>query len=323
MSTGAIDMKTIVRNLRGRLPLVRAAAVAVCVCCCALAFAAAPAQKTFATAQEAVDALIAATKAGDRTAVLSILGPDAASSISSGDAVADKSAHDRFAEMYAQKHVVSTEGDAKAMLTVGDDDFPFAYPLVKSANGWHFDTAAGNEELVARRVGDNELSAINVMLAIVDAQRDYTSADRNKDGVREYARKFASTPGKMDGLYWPTAPGEKPSPLGPLVVRAAAEGYAKSDKPQPYHGYFFHPLNAQGPDAKGGSMSYIVKGHMIGGFAALAYPAKYGNSGVMTFIVNHDGVVYEKDLGPNTAKLAPEIKRFDPGKGWKAVSPKS
>jgi hypothetical protein len=221
--------------------------------------------------------------------------------------------------MYGKKHAVATEGDSKATLVVGDDDFPFAYPLVKSANGWHFDTEAGNEELAARRIGENELAAINVMLAIVDAQRDYAAADRNKDGVREYARRFASTPGKKDGLYWPTAAGEPQSPLGNLVSKAAGEGYAKSDKPQPYHGYFFKTLGSQGPNAKGGAQEYVVKGHMIGGFAALAYPAKYGNSGVMTFIVNQDGVVYEKDLGPNTAKVAPTIKRFDPGTGWKAV----
>jgi hypothetical protein len=323
MSTGAIDMKPLVLNMGNHRSFARTVAFLACACFCTLAFAGAPAQKAFGSAQEAVDALVAAAKAGDRATALTILGPDAAGYVSSGDAVADKSAREQFAEMYAQKHAVTLEGDSKATLTLGNDDFPFAYPLVKSANGWHFDTAAGNEELVARRVGENELSAINVMLAIVDAQRDYASADRNKDGVREYARKFASTPGKTDGLYWPTAAGEKPSPLGPLVVQAAGEGYKTSDKPQPYHGYFFHPLGSQGPDAKGGSMSYVVKGHMIGGFAALAYPAKYGNSGVMTFIVNHDGVVYEKDLGPNTAKLAPEIKRFDPGKGWKAVSPKS
>ena len=327
MITGAIDMKPILQNKRGRAWLARLAVLVVSVCCAAVVLAADPpkkmAQKTFASAQEAVDALVAAAKAGDRAAALAILGPDAEEAVSSGDAVADKAARERFTEMYAQKHAVAVDGDSKATLVVGNDDFPFAYPLVKSDKGWHFDTEAGNEELAARRIGENELSAINVMLAIVDAQRDYASADRNKDGVREYARRFASTPGKMDGLYWPTAAGQPPSPLGPLVVQAAGEGYKKSDKPQPYHGYFFKPLGSQGPGAKGGAQDYVVKGHMIGGFAALAYPAKYGNSGVMTFIVNHDGVVYEKDLGPETAKAAAAIKRFDPSQGWKAVPPKS
>jgi hypothetical protein len=160
------------------------------------------------------------------------------------------------------------------------------------------------------------------MLAIVDAQRDYVSADRNANGVREYARKFASTPGKHDGLYWPTANGEPPSPLGPLVTRAAGEGYTKSESPQPYHGYYFRPLRGQGSHAKGGALDYVLKGHMIGGFGAIAYPARYASSGVMTFIVNHDGVVYQKDLGPETAKLAPKITRFDPGPGWEAVPEK-
>ena len=316
MNTGAIDMKTIDE---ARTALARIAAIVLCAGWCAISVAATPAQKTFASPQEAVDALIAATKAGDRAAALAILGPDAAGSVSSGDAVADKAARERFAEMYAKKHAVATEGDSKATLVVGDDDFPFAYPLVKSANGWHFDTEAGNDEVAARRVGENELSAINVLLAIVDAQRDYASADRNKDGVREYARRFASSPGKKDGLYWPTAAGEPPSPLGNLVSKAASEGYAKGDKPQPYHGYFYRPLPGQGANAKAGALDYVVKGHLIGGFAAIAYPAKYGNSGVMTFIVNQDGVVYERDLGPNTAKRAAEIKRFDPSAAWKAV----
>ena len=317
----------------GRTTLARIAATVLCAAFCAAALAVNPApkassapkattaQKTFASPQEAVDALAAAAKAGDREAALAILGPGAGGSVSSGDAVADKAARERFAEMYAKKHSVATEGDAKATLIVGEEDFPFAYPLVKSANGWRFDTQAGNEEVAARRIGENEIAAINVMLAIVDAQRDYASADHNKDGVREYARKFASSPGKKDGLYWPTAAGEPPSPLGALVTKAAGEGYAKSDKPQPYHGYFFRPLRSQGPNAKGGAQDYVVRGHMIGGFAALAYPAKYGNSGVMTFVVNHDGVVYEKDLGPDTAKLAPAIRRFDPDKTWKQVPP--
>jgi hypothetical protein len=319
MSTGAQNMKT--TNACGWNGVARGLVVALCACSFAVNAAQPAAQKTFASPEEAVDALIAAAKAHDRPAALSILGSGASSYVSSGDAVADKAAGERFAAMYAEKHSVAKDGDAKGTLVVGNDDFPFAYPLVKADKGWRFDTEAGNAEVVARRVGGNELAAINVLLAIVDAQRDYASADRNKDGVREYARKFLSSPGKMDGLYWPTGANERPSPLGPLVVEAAGEGYKKSDQPQPYHGYFFHPLTSQGPNAKGGAMDYVVRRHMIAGFAALAYPAKYGNSGVMTFVVNHDGVVYEKDLGPNTAKLAPAIKRFDPDKTWKQVPP--
>jgi len=176
--------------------------------------------------------------------------------------------------------------------------------------------------MLARRIGRNELDVIDVMLAIVDAQREYASADRDRNGALEYARKFASSAGKQDGLYWPTKAGEPQSPLGPLVVRATGEGYAKQKGPTPYHGYHFRMLKGQGPGASGGALDYVVRGRMIGGFAAIAYPAKYGSSGVMTFIVNHDGVVYQKDLGPQTATRAAAITKFDPGQGWTAVPAK-
>jgi hypothetical protein len=276
----------------------------------------APTQRTFASPEEAASALVQAVKAHDRAAILAVLGRGAEGSLSSGDAAADRAAGERFVATYEKGHKLASEGDAKATLTLADDDWPFAFPLVKTGTGWRFDTEAGKTEMLARRVGENELAAINVMLAIVDAQRDYASADRNKDGVREYARRFVSTPGKKDGLYWPTSAGEAPSPLGPLAARAAREGYQKSDKPQPYHGYYFRILTGQGANAKGGALDYIVRGHMIGGFAAVAYPAKYANSGVMTFIVNHDGTVFQRDLGPQTPALAGAITRFDPGPGW-------
>jgi hypothetical protein len=178
----------------------------------------------------------------------------------------------------------------------------------------------GKRELLARRVGENELAVISVMQAIVDAQREYASADHNKDGVREYARKFRSDEGTRNGLYWPTRADEAPSPLGRLMTQASAEGYGNKTADTPYHGYFFRMLEGQGPKAQGGALDYIVRGHMIGGFAAVAYPARYGNTGVMTFIVNQDGIVYQKDLGRDTAKLAPAIARFDPSTGWTAVS---
>ena len=282
----------------------------------AAALAVAPAQRTFASAEDAASALVQAVKAHDRTAVLAVLGNGAETTLSSGDTAADRAAAERFVATYEAKHKLASEGDAKATLTLGDDDWPFAFPLVKTGTGWRFDTEAGKTEMLARRIGENELAAINVMLAIVDAQRDYASADRNKDRVREYARRFASTPGKKDGLYWATSAGEAPSPLGPLAARAAREGYQKSDTPQPYHGYYFRILTGQGANAKGGALDYIIRGHMIGGFAAVAYPAKYANSGVMTFIVNHDGTVYQRDLGPQTPALAGAITRFDPGPGW-------
>jgi hypothetical protein len=283
--------------------------------------AAANAQRTFDTPEAAAEALVKAAKARDRVAVRAILGADAA--IYSGDAVDDRSAAERFIARYAEKHAIAKEGDARATLNVGADETPFAYPLAKTPAGWRFDTAAGNDEVLARRIGANELAAINVMLAIVDAQQEYASADRDKSGLRTYAAKFASTPGRKDGLYWKAKPGEPLSPLGPLVTQASGEGYGKEKEkgagPAPYHGYHFRLLKSQGPAASGGAFDYVVKGRMIGGFAAIAWPARYGNSGVMTFIVNHDGVVYERDLGPDTAKLAAAIRRFDPAAGWSAV----
>jgi hypothetical protein len=295
----------------------RTASVFICAACFAVsATAATPQQRAFGSADEAATALVQAVKGGNRPAVLAILGTSADKWIGSGDAVADRAAGERFVTAFEQKHGIDAVDDAHSTLTIGSDDWPFAFPLVKTNGAWRFDTEAGKTEMLARRIGENELAAIKVLLGIVDAQREYASADRNRDGVREYARRFASSSGKKDGLYWPTSGGEPPSPLGPLVVRAAGEGYAKGDSARPYHGYNFRPLLGQGKHAPGGSLDYIVQGHMIGGFASLAYPARYGSSGVMTFIVNHDGVVYQKDLGPDTVKLARAITRFDPDTSW-------
>jgi hypothetical protein len=274
------------------------------------------AQTTFASAQEAADSLVQAVKSGERSAVLAIVGGDTEKWITSGDAVADRDLAQRFVAAYEQKHAIAMDSDKRATLLIGPDEWPFAFPIVKAGERWRFDAAAGKREMLARRIGENELAAINVMLAIVDAQRDYASEDRNRDGIREYARRFESTPGKKDGLYWPTTANEPQSPLGPLVKTATSEGYKKGDKPTPYHGYYFRMLIGQGKHAKDGALDYVVKGRMIGGFAVVAYPANYGNSGVMTFIVNHDGVVYQKDLGPKTPELARAMTRFDPGAGW-------
>lgn len=283
------------------------------------AVAAAPAQKTFASPEDAAAALVQAVKAHKRADVLSVLG-NAAEWISSGDATADRAAGDRFVAAYETKHAIQRDGD-KAKLTIGNDDFPFGFPLVKSGERWHFDTAAGKEELLARRIGENELDTIKVLQAIVDAQREYASADRNGDGVLAYAQKFVSGKGKRDGLYWPTKAGEAASPLGPLVVRASGEGYRKQEKgPTPFHGYYYRLLKGQGSNAQGGVLDYVVKGRAIGGFAVVAYPAKYGNSGIMTFMANQDGKVYQADLGPNTQGQASKLQRFDPGKGWNPVS---
>ena len=311
-----------IEKFRARL-LRGAGALFLVVCLAASAQAApaataAPAQRTFPSADDAVAALVKALKANDDAGALAILGAGSDKWVRSGDAVADRAARDRFVDLYEQRHTIAEATDKRATLTIGPDEWPFAFPLVKSQSGWRFDTEAGKRELLYRRVGQNELTAINVLLAIVDAQREYAAADHDDDDVREYARTFASSPGKHDGLYWPTSAGETPSPLGPLVVRATAEGYDK-DHVSAYHGYYYRMLKGQGPHAAGGALDYVVQGHMIGGFAAVAYPAQYANSGVMTFIVNHDGVVYQKDLGASSATVARGMTRFDPGPGWTKV----
>jgi len=314
---------TSIGEILARIPA-RAGALFVALCLATSAHAASEAsgQRVFKSADEAAAALVKSLKSNDTAGALAILGPGSDKWVRSGDAVADRAARDRFIELYDQKHVINETPDKGAVLAIGADDWPFAFPLVKSGAGWRFDTEGGKEELLFRRVGQNELTAINVMLAIVDAQREYASADRNRDGVREYARAFASTPGKHDGLYWKTNSGEPPSPLGELVVRASAEGYSGNKAgPTAYHGYYFRMLKGQSANAQGGALDYMVRGHMIGGFAVVAYPAQYANSGVMTFIVNHDGIVYQKDLGSATASIASKMTRFDPSQGWtKAAS---
>lgn len=283
--------------------------------------AAGTAQQTFASPEDAAGALVAAVKAHDRKASLAILG-NVGDWLFSGDAAADRARGDRFVADYEQKHAIARDGD-KATLTVGNEEFPFAFPIVKDGDKWRFDTEAGKDELLARRIGENELSVIKVLEAIVDAERDYASADRNGDGVLDYAQRLISSPGKHDGLYWPVKAGEPQSPLGPLAADASSEGYKKAEKgPTPYHGYYYRMLKGQGKNAQGGAFDYVVRGHGIAGFAVVAWPAKYGNSGIMTFIVNQDDKVYQADLGPQTQAKAAQIQRFDPGPGWTAVEKK-
>lgn len=283
------------------------------------AWAAAPADNTYASPEDAVNALVKALKANDRAATIAVLG-NVDEWISSGDKVADRATADRFVAAYETKHAITRDGDT-AKLVIGNDDFPFAFPIVKSGERWHFDTVAGKDELLARRIGENELDAVKVLQAIVDAQREYASEDRNGDGVLDYAQKFASSPGKHDGLYWPAKKGEPPSPLGQLVAQAAGQGYGKGEKgPRPFHGYYYRMLKGQGKSAESGAVDYVVKGRAIGGFAVVAYPARYGNSGIMTFIVNQDGKVYQADLGPKSAEQAGKMQRFEPDKAWSPVS---
>lgn len=283
--------------------------------------ASAQTQRSFATPELAVEALLQAVQAQDAAALVAVLGP-ARAWLFTGDRVADRAAAKRFADAYKAKHRILTEGD-KGSLLIGEDDFPFAFPLVRNGDAWRFDTDAGKETLLARRIGGNELAAIQVLRAIVDAQVEYASADRNGNGVLEYARKFASSPGKRDGLYWKAKAGEPESPLGPLLAHASAQGYTKAKEgPTPYHGYLFRLLDGQGKPGAPDAVDYVVRGRTIGGFAVVAYPAKYGNTGIMTFVVNHDDVVYQADLGPNTAAIAGKTKRMVLGPAWTRVDEK-
>jgi Protein of unknown function (DUF2950) len=283
-------------------------------------FAATPQQKTFSTPEEAVKAAIAAAKANDNKDLLAVFGANSKDLISSGDAVEDKQRRARFLSAYDEKNRLVKEGD-NMVLMVGKDDWPFPIPLVKQGDKWMFDTEQGREEIINRRVGENELFTIQTLLAIVDAEREYAMQNTDKSGLREYAGKFVSDPGKKNGLYWETKTGQAESPLGPILTRARAEGYQKdsSGAVPPYHGYRYRILTAQGKDAAGGAYSYIVKGKMIGGFAVVAYPAEYDNLGVMTFIVNHDGKVFQKDLGKNTATVAAAMKEYNPDKTWTEI----
>ena len=274
--------------------------------------------KRFASAEEASNALVAALRTGDVKALIGVLGSESRSLVSSGDAVSDRQLREKFLQAYDAGHRLIPYG-TYTVLQVGTDNWPFPIPIVKDGERWRFDVREGREEIIARRIGRNELYTMQTCLAYVDAQREYYSEDRNGAGILEYAQKFASTPGKRDGLYWPTKDGEPLSPLGALVARARAEGYRRDESggPTPLHGYMYRILTAQGPAAPDGAYDYIAKGHMIAGFGLVAFPAQYGTSGVMTFIVNHDGVVYEKDLGPKTRELARAMKKFDPDTTWR------
>lgn len=284
-------------------------------------FAAAANPRSFASAEEAVKAAVAAARANGEKELLAIFGADSKDLFVSGDPVDDKHRRERFLKAYDQKNKLVKEGD-NTVLLVGKDEWPMPIPLVQKGKNWVFDVEQGREEILHRRIGENELSTIQVVLAIIDAQRDYWRMDIDGDGFREYAQEFRSNPGKKNGLYWEAKGDEEQSPLGPLVASARVEGYKAASagaRPTAYHGYYYKIITAQGKNASGGAYSYLVKGKMIGGFAVIAAPAQYGNSGVMTFIVNHDGVVYEKDLGKNTIELAKKMNRFDPDKSWKKV----
>jgi hypothetical protein len=277
-------------------------------------------QKSFASAEEAVKATIAAARANNDKEMLAIFGAQGKQILFSGDAVADKERRAHFLAAYDEKNSLTKEGE-KIVLVVGKQDWPFPVPLVRKGQGWVFDTEEGKQEILNRRIGENELFTIQAILAVVDAQREYAIKDRNRDGLLEYAQKFISDPGKRNGLFWEAKTGEAQSPLGPIMSQARGEGYQfkAASAPVPYHGYYYRILTAQGKNAPGGAYSYLVRGKLIGGFAVAAYPSEYGNSGIMTFVVNHEGKVFEKNLGANTAAVAKAMKEYNPDKTWTEV----
>ena len=299
-------------SLRRATSMGLAAIVAV-----ALLTSASQAQQAYPSPEDAAAALAAAVKTGTRSTILKVLGKNAEDIIESGDDVADTEMRQRFLSAYDAKHSIKVEGNKKATLILGADDFPFPIPLVNNRIGWEFDAAAGRIEILYRRIGRNELDAIQTCLAYVDAQNEYAEKDRTGEGAGVYAQRIVSSPGKKDGLFW--RDDREPSPLGELAAQASAEGYKVTEQSAPYHGYYYRILKGQGSDAPGGALNYVVKGKMIGGFALIAYPAEYGNSGVMTFMVNHAGTVYQKDLGTRTDSTANSIYLFDPDQTWKKV----
>jgi hypothetical protein len=273
---------------------------------------------TFATPEDAAQALATAAGAKDRDGLRALFGL-ATDELVAADQVQAGNDLGKFAAAFQTAHRLTARSDTEMILEVGKDNWPFPIPLVKEDNRWHFDTDAGKEELLNRRIGRDELATLETVRTYVDAQREYASRDRNGNEVLQYAQRFASTPGKKDGLYWPPELDGEISPLGPLVAEAQGEGYRKkgNDKPIPYHGYYFKILTRQGRDAPGGRYNYIINGNMIAGFALVAWPAQYGESGIMTFIVNQQGRVYQKDLGPKTGKLAQAMKEYEPDPTWR------
>ena len=295
--------------------LLKMAAVAILVLACFAAGVAAQqkGQKTFASFEEASQALVAAAKNNDEAAMLEILGPDAKQIISSGDPTEDAESHANFARKYEEMHRFVKEPDGSVVMYIGAENWPTPVPLAMRGNLWFLDTEAGKKEVLLRRIGHNEYSAIRVCQELVAAQKEYYAMQHN-----EYARQVYSDEGQHNGLYWKASDGEPQSPIGPLVASAVAEGYAKgkAGPPTPYRGYLFHVLTRQGKGAPDGAKSYIVNGKITEGFAFVAYPAEYRSSGVMTFIVNQDGIVYQKDLGKKTEALGKAMQEYNPDSSW-------
>jgi hypothetical protein len=275
-------------------------------------------QKSFCSPEEAVKSLVAAIRAHDTEEMLAILGPGSRELISSGDEAADRTGREKFLKAYEQMNTLQQESAEKMTLCVGKDNWPMPIPVMKKGSAWVFDIRKGKQEILNRRIGRNELRVIDVLHAYVDAQHEYATKDCRGGGKVEFAQRLISTEGSRDGLYWESKVGEAESPLGPLVALAAKEGYANPDL-QPFHGYYFKILKGQGKHADGGPYNYVVRGKMILGFAIVAYPAEYANSGVMTFMVNQEGIIYQKNLGKNTRRIAEAMKIFNPDKTWRKV----
>ncbi len=318
------DMNARIRSaLRSSRVLMLALATGAAMTGMAAAAVAPAPQQNFASADDAVTALVTALKADDMKAASSIIGPGADKLLVSGDPVADRNGRQGFLDSYAARHSLTAQGQGRMVLTIGQNDWPLPIPVVLADGRWHFDASAGAQEIINRRIGRNELLTIRTLLAVVEAQADYFDRSKRGLGTGTYAARVASTPGKEDGLYWEVTEGEPPSPLGPLNQQVQDEGYPGATGTKggqiPYHGYFYRMLKAQGPHAPGGAKDYVRNGKMTEGFAMVAWPADYENSGIVTFLVDQDGVVFQKDLGPNTERLAGAMTRFDPDATWARV----
>ena len=286
-----------------------------------IAPASAAAPKTYGSPEDAASALDAAWRSGSTSALIEIFGSAGDSLVRSGDRVAEQMARERLAAVYEEAHHIDVESSGFAFLVLGKDDWPYPIPMVHDGTRWHFDAKAGEQQIINRRIGRNELGVLAFCQAFVEAQHDYAAAVPGSGG--EYALRLTSSPGKRDGLYWQPGTGEADSPLGPLIASADAEGYGwgREHAHEPYHGYFYKVLKEQGQAAPGGARRYIVDGKMTGGFALLAFPARYGSSGVMTFMVNQEGIVFEKNLGPQTSAIARRMTEFNPDKSWTVAKP--
>jgi hypothetical protein len=294
------------------LPKLAVVAILLTVCFPTRSTAQQPGQKTFSSAEEASNALVTAAQNNDEKAMLDILGPEGKQIVSSGDKTEDANGRANFVQRYQEMHRLVKEPDGTTILYIGAHNWPTPIPLVHKGSSWYFDTEAGKKEILYRRIGRNEMSAIRVCQELVAAQKEYSAEHK------EYAQKIFSDEGQHNGLYWKAAAGEPQSPIGPLVASAVAKGYSKSleGAPTPYRGYYYHILTRQGKNASGGPKSYLANGKMTEGYAFVAYPAEYRSSGVMTFIVNENGAVFEKDLGKKTDLLAKDMAEFNPGSGW-------